>query len=334
MPEPSSDAAPLELGPELDRHGLPRRPVLAIGPTGLPSALPPTPPGLRAIVVLAVGDEAPTAELLAAADVVIARDSGVPDAVVHPDPATAADDLVARVAESPRAALSLASLLRAEVYADVGAGLVAESALYSTLLASEEFGRWLARRPPAAPPASPETRLRMERDGDLLRIVLDRAARHNALDARLRDELLAALDLARWDPALRVLLEAAGPTFSSGGELAEFGTAGDPAAAHLVRMQTSVGAVLHELRDRVTMRVHGHSIGAGVELPAFAGRVIADPGARFSLPEVAMGLIPGAGGTTSLPRRIGRRRALWLALSGETIDAATALDWGLVDELG
>jgi enoyl-CoA hydratase/carnithine racemase len=313
MPEPSSDAAPLEFDPELDRHGLPRRPVLVVGPAGLPSALPPAPPGLRAILVLAVEDEPPPADLAVAADVVIARDGGVPDAVEHPDPGGAAEELAARVAGSPRAALSLAALLRAELYADVGAGLMGESALYSTLLASDEFKRWLAARPPAAPPESPGPRLWMERDGDLLRIVLDRAARHNALDTRLRDELLAALELARRDPALRVILEAAGPTFSSGGELAEFGTAGDPAAAHLVR-----------LRAR---------IGAGVELPAFAGRVIADPGARFSLPEVAMGLIPGAGGTTSLPRRIGRRRALWLALSGATIDAATALDWGLVDEI-
>jgi hypothetical protein len=304
-----------------------------VGPAGLPSALPPAPPGLRAILVLAVEDEPPPADLAVAADVVIARDGGVPDAVEHPDPGGAAEELAARVAGSPRAALSLAALLRAELYADVGAGLMGESALYSTLLASDEFKRWLAARPPAAPPESPGPRLWMERDGDLLRIVLDRAARHNALDTRLRDELLAALELARRDPALRVILEAAGPTFSSGGELAEFGTAGDPAAAHLVRLRASVGAVVHELRERVTVRVHGHSIGAGVELPAFAGRVIADPGARFSLPEVAMGLIPGAGGTTSLPRRIGRRRALWLALSGATIDAATALDWGLVDEI-
>jgi enoyl-CoA hydratase/carnithine racemase len=80
--------------------------------------------------------------------------------------------------------------------------------------------------------------------------------------------------------------------------------------------------------------VHGACAGAGVELPAFAGRVIADPGTTFLLPELAMGLIPGAGGTVSLPRRIGRERTAKLALSGEPIDAKTALDWGLVDELG
>jgi enoyl-CoA hydratase/carnithine racemase len=70
-----------------------------------------------------------------------------------------------------------------------------------------------------------------------------------------------------------------------------------------------------------------------VELPAFAGRVAARADATFWLPELALGLCPGAGGTVSLPRRIGRQRTAWLALSGRAIDARTALDWGLVDEV-
>ncbi|WP_262401328.1 enoyl-CoA hydratase/isomerase family protein [Actinomadura sp. CNU-125] len=74
-------------------------------------------------------------------------------------------------------------------------------------------------------------------------------------------------------------------------------------------------------------------MGAGVELPAFAGRVVARPDAVFRLPEIAMGLIPGAGGTVSLPRRIGRHRTLYMALTGEAIGADTALAWGLVDEI-
>jgi enoyl-CoA hydratase/carnithine racemase len=68
-----------------------------------------------------------------------------------------------------------------------------------------------------------------------------------------------------------------------------------------------------------------------VELPAFARRVVARPDARFWLPEVAMGLVPGAGGTVSIPRRIGRQRTALLALTGTAIDATTALEWGLVD---
>jgi len=73
-------------------------------------------------------------------------------------------------------------------------------------------------------------------------------------------------------------------------------------------------------------------VGAGLELSAFAGHVVARPDTGVRLPEVSMGLIPGAGGTVSIPRRIGRWRTLYLALSGMWLDAATAAEWGLVDE--
>ncbi|HEX6656442.1 MAG TPA: enoyl-CoA hydratase/isomerase family protein, partial [Ilumatobacter sp.] len=91
--------------------------------------------------------------------------------------------------------------------------------------------------------------------------------------------------------------------------------------------------VLAGLADRVVVHLHGACFGSGIELPAFVTRVIAAPDVRVALPELALGLIPGAGGTVSLPRRIGRHRTAQLALTGETIDAATALDWGLVDQI-
>ena len=106
-----------------------------------------------------------------------------------------------------------------------------------------------------------------------------------------------------------------------------------PASAHLVRLGRSAAHALHLVADRVTARVHGASVGSGVELAAFAGRVEAAPDATFALPEVAMGLVPGAGGTVSIPARIGRHRTAWLALTGERIDAPTAREWGLVDEV-
>ena len=85
--------------------------------------------------------------------------------------------------------------------------------------------------------------------------------------------------------------------------------------------------------ERLRARVHGTCIGAGVELPTFAAQVVATEDAVFQLPEVSMGLVPGSGGTVSLPRRIGRQRTAYMALSGTAIDARTALAWGLVDEL-
>jgi enoyl-CoA hydratase/carnithine racemase len=121
--------------------------------------------------------------------------------------------------------------------------------------------------------------------------------------------------------------------FCSGGDLDEFGTVADPATGHLVRVTRSVGRAVHEVAARTTVHVHGPNAGSGVELAAFAGTVVAAPDATFVLPEVGLGLVPGAGGTVSLPRRIGRHRTAWLALTGATIDAELAQRWGLVDEL-
>lgn len=74
-------------------------------------------------------------------------------------------------------------------------------------------------------------------------------------------------------------------------------------------------------------------VGAGIELAAFANRVLAAPDTVIRLPEIEMGLIPGAGGTASLPVRIGRERTAYLALTGDPLTAEEALEWGLVDEV-
>ena len=111
------------------------------------------------------------------------------------------------------------------------------------------------------------------------------------------------------------------------------GTFPDPETAHAVRLERLPARALAAVADRVTAQVHGTCVGAGVELAAFCHQVVADPGTTFRLPEVAMGLVPGQGGTVSLRRRIGPARTGWLALSGQAIDAPTALAWGLVDRI-
>ena len=126
---------------------------------------------------------------------------------------------------------------------------------------------------------------------------------------------------------------ARGVCFSAGGDLDEFGEAVDAGLAHASRLTRSAGAALHALRDRVEARLHGACVGAGIELPAFVNHVVARDDAFFQLPEVSMGLVPGAGGTVSILPRIGRRRLAYMALTGVRIDAATALEWGLVDEI-
>jgi len=242
--------------------------------------------------------------------------------------------IVDAVQASPLAAVALAVLLRGSELRSVGEGLAAESATYSMLQAGPKARAWLATRVTSRRPAVAELDpVRVERSAGRLVLTLDRPERRNALGAAMRDALLDGLAVAAAEPDVQVVLRGEGPVFCAGGDLAEFGTADDPAAAHVVRLGQSVGRALAGLAGRTTVHVHGTCVGAGVELPAFAGRVVAAPDTCFALPELSMGLVPGAGGTVSLPRRIGRHRTCWLALTGSRVDVSTAAAWGLVDEV-
>jgi Enoyl-CoA hydratase/isomerase len=253
-----------------------------------------------------------------------------------PDPTAEAAALHRAATDNPGAATVLAGLLRWTGALPVPAALDAESLAYSTLLGGPEFRHWLhGRGPRPLPPPAPAEPVLLDRSGGRLRITLNRPERRNAYGREVRGALVDALDLAELDPSIdRVLLDGAGPAFCAGGDLDEFGTTPDLVTAHLVRTRGGAALGLHRLAARTEVRVHGACVGAGIELPAFARRVLATPDATFRLPEVGMGLIPGAGGTVSIPARIGRWRALHLALSGRSLDAPTALAWGLVDELG
>jgi enoyl-CoA hydratase/carnithine racemase len=245
----------------------------------------------------------------------------------------ALDALTDTVDRCPTASASLVSLLRRRSSGDVADGLLAESAVYGVLQAGPEFARWRAGTPTRERPPTDGSPVRIHRTGETLHVVLDRPSVRNALDAALRDALADALHVALGEPSLGVVLRGEGPSFCSGGDLDEFGSRSDPANAHIVRLSRSIGWMLHRLAPRTQSLVHGACRGSGVELPAFTATVVADPDATFGLPEVTMGLIPGAGGTVSIPARIGRQRTAWLALTGESIDAVTAHGWGLVDQL-
>lgn len=276
-----------------------------------------TPPGALPVVVATLATDGRTG----------AREA---DLVVDD---AALESLSRMVVANPLAATSLAVLLRSAPWADVEGGLAAESAVYSTLQAGPEFAAWRAQAPHTADSDDAPT-VSVERDGDVLHIRLDRPERHNAISTRLRDDLTAALQLAVLDTSLSsVLLAGNGPSFCSGGDLGEFGSRIDPATAHRTRLARSPARLAHLLRDRLTVHLHGAAVGGGIELAAFAGHVTAHPDTRIALPELGLGLIPGAGGTVSVPRRIGRRRTALLALTTVEIDAAKALRWGLIDEI-
>ena len=263
--------------------------------------------------------------------------------VLHPgreacDVVVAAEDpsidaILATVAAHPIASRTLVGVLRGAEGRSPEDGLVVESAAYSALQAGPELAAWLATRSPR-PPRAVGPPIRLERTGDRLEVTLTRPEVRNALNTAMRDALVDAFALPALDPSiLEVHLSGAGPDFCSGGDLDEFGSFPDPATAHLVRLRQSVGGAIAAVAPRVTAHLHGHCAGSGIELPAFAAQVVAAPSTQIWLPELSLGLIPGAGGTVSLPARIGRHRTALLALTGRPIDAATALEWGLVDGL-
>jgi len=265
---------------------------------------------------------------------VIGPATAAPLVDVVAEPGTAELDAVLNTVETwPLAATALAVLLRASEERPVADGLVAESVTYSMLQGGPEFARWRASRP-RRERTPVENAVRWAVTGDRLDVVLSRPEVHNAYDSATRDGLIEALTVAATDPGIaEVHLSGEGKSFCSGGDLDEFGTRPDPATAHLVRLARSGGRLIHTLKHRITAHLHGACMGSGIELPAFAGRVLAAADTRIALPEIQLGLIPGAGGTVSLPRRVGRHRTALLALSGTVIDAPTALGWGLVDEL-
>ena len=253
------------------------------------------------------------------------------DAVV-PD-RKAAQALHTAITEHPQAAAVLVQLLRLLPQLSAQHGLVAESLAYGVLQGGSEHRRWLEARA-AAPALHDQRPVRCERDGAVLHVTMDHAASGNAIDRTMRDALFEAFSLAAIDTSIgRVMLRGQGKAFSLGAELAEFGTTRDPAVAHAIRMQTLPALPLSRIAERLTVHVQGACIGAGLEMAAWAQRLTASPRAWFQLPELAMGLIPGAGGCVALTWRIGRQQTAALVLSGRRLSARQALAIGLVDAI-
>ncbi len=252
--------------------------------------------------------------------------------VVVPDIDQAMTQLIESTMNFARATMVLGATLRLTKQLPTADGIAAEASAYSTLLAGPEFAHWLSSRSTKKVIATNELeRVITSITGSTLNIRMNRKLRLNAIDGAMRASLVDAFTIALADPTLDVILTGEGPCFSNGGDLREFGSTPDPATAWTVRMTQHPGWYLAQVSDRATAHVHGKCIGAGVEMPAFASRVIADPATTFYLPELSMGLIPGAGGCVSIPARIGGWRTLWMVLSGATLTADEALSWGLID---
>lgn len=260
-----------------------------------------------------------------------------PSLDVVADDAAQLDAVLAAVDANPQAAAVLVQVLRAGERLDVSDALALESLAYATLQGGAEFARWLASRGarPQEPAPAGDGPLLLARDGPRLGIVLNAPYNRNALSVPMRDALTDAFQMVLLDRDIEAVdVRGNGPCFSAGGDLTEFGSVTDPATAHAIRLRRMPARFLAARADCYHFHVHGACVGAGIELPAFAGRITAAADAWFQLPEVAMGLIPGAGGCVSIPRRIGRQRTALMALTGQRVDARQALAWGLIDALG
>jgi len=236
---------------------------------------------------------------------------------------------------NPLAATLLVQLLRHNEHSTVEQGLYGESLSYSCLQHSKNFSLWLAKRDRDGRKNDvDEAPLLLHRDANQLNITLNRSDKHNAYSAELRDALYEALMLAASDSTIEMTrIDGAGPSFCAGGDLWEFGAARDAAAAHAARTTRSTALLLDQLKSTTQFVLHGACIGAGIELPAFSRAISAHRDSFFQLPEVAMGLIPGAGGTVSIGNRIGRLRTAYMAISNKKINAEQALNWGLIDHI-
>jgi enoyl-CoA hydratase len=253
------------------------------------------------------------------------------DAVVE-EPVSARG-LIRQATRTPHTAAVAVQLLRALEGMPCEPALSLESLSYGLLQGSAEHEAWLISRPDDIEPL-PDGQVRVERHESDLCITIDRPQAHNAINRALRDQLCEALAVAEVDSEIRsVKLRAVGSVFSTGGDLEEFGTTRDPATAHLIRSRSLPARLLARHAEILDVHVQGACIGAGLEMAAFARRLTATSNAWFQLPELSMGLIPGAGGCVSVPRRIGRQRAALMMLSGWRINAATALRWGLIDAI-
>ena len=150
----------------------------------------------------------------------------------------------------------------------------------------------------------------------------------NALSAGVRDGIAAGIGQSLADPAVKaVVLICEGRTFIAGADITEFG--GAQKGASLLEVQDAI----ENATKPVIAAIHGTALGGGLEVALTCHYRVAVPSARCGLPEVNLGLLPGAGGTQRLPRIVGAQRAMEMMTSGQHVPAKACLEMGLVDDL-
>lgn len=179
-----------------------------------------------------------------------------------------------------------------------------------------------------------ETVIYEKRDG-IAFVTLNRPEVLNAYNVRMRDELYQVLGAIKDDPdaAAAVFKGAGEKAFCAGADLSEFLTAPSPTIARQIRWERDVWGLFLSLPQPLIAALHGYVLGSGIEMAMCCDIRIASEDTRFGLPEVALGIIPAAGATQTLPRIVGRAAALEMMLTGRRIGAREALDMGLVNRV-
>jgi enoyl-CoA hydratase len=175
--------------------------------------------------------------------------------------------------------------------------------------------------------------VRVEWDGDLAVVVVDRQEKMNALNAEVVQELGRVFEDLRDDDQVRgVILTGAGEkAFVAGADIAELATMDALTGVRVSRAGQEVFLAIERFPKPVLAAVGGYALGGGCELALACHLRVASDNARFGLPEVGLGIIPGYGGTVRLARLVGLGRAVELTLTGEMVAAERAMEIGLVN---
>jgi enoyl-CoA hydratase/carnithine racemase len=183
-----------------------------------------------------------------------------------------------------------------------------------------------------SPPSTGYRNLLVTDEGSLTRIVLNRPEKRNALSLDLMEELIAALREVSEQECRAIVIEGAGPAFSAGHDLSEMIGREREFFERLFDRCSVMMATIHKVPQPVIAMVHGIATAAGCQLVAACDLAVAAEGTRFATPGVNIGLFCS---TPMVPvsRAVGRKRAMQMLLTGEAINAATALDWGLVNRV-
>lgn len=174
-----------------------------------------------------------------------------------------------------------------------------------------------------------------EKSDSIAYVTLNRPQALNTYNIQMRDNLYQVLQAIRDDPEVRVaIFKGAGEkAFCAGADLSEFLTAPSPVIARQVRFGRDVWGLFLSIPQPLIAAVHGYVLGSGIEIALCCDIRIASEDARFGLPEVGLGIIPAAGGTQTLPRIIGRGRALEMLLTNRWLTSAEAFQFGLVNRV-